>query len=109
MYISNFGPGKLIIKFSDSIFVPLSSDKLSLDEIFKSSVSIKLHRNPNIFITENFSYNFTKVMNDSMYFDIDYPEQTLSTDVLIIGFPIPKLLISDKTYLPLVSESTILS
>ena len=43
-----------------------------------------------------------------MYFDIEYPEQTLSNDILIIGFPIPSLLISNKTYLPLVSESTII-
>ena len=63
---------------------------------------MKLHRKPNTNITENFSYSFTKVINDSMYFDIEYPEQTLSTDSLIIDFPIPSYLISNKTSLPLV-------
>ena len=36
IYISNAGPGKLIIKFSEPIFVPMSYERLLLDinEIF---------------------------------------------------------------------------
>ena len=44
-----------------------------------------------------------------MYFDIEYPEQTLSTDSLIIDFPIPSYLLSNKTSLPLVLTSTEIS